>query len=62
MTYYIFKDDKGNEYEEADGHGTDEILTVNYHVDTKEIKSLTIIPRTEFNNDEPIMNYDKAIL
>lgn len=61
MTHYILKDDKGNEYEEADGHGTNEIFTVNYHVDTKDIKSITIIPRTDFRNDEPIMNYDKAI-
>jgi hypothetical protein len=61
MARYILKDDEGNEYVEEEGHGTDEIFTVNYHVDTKEIKSITIIPRTDFHNDEPIMNYDKAI-
>lgn len=59
--HYILKDDKGNEYNEERGHAVNGITTLNYSLNTKDINSIAIIPRTDFHNDEPIMNYDKAV-
>lgn len=61
MVRYVIKDDNGNEYEEEDGHAVNGTKTANYSLDTKDIKSITMIPRTDFQNNDPIMNYDKAI-
>lgn len=59
--HYILKDDKGNEYIDESGHGVNGIETSNYSLNTKDINSIAVIPRTDFHNDEPIMNYDKAV-
>lgn len=47
---WILKDDKENKYRSSDGHGSDKSALNNYFVDTNEIKSITIIPGTSFNN------------
>jgi hypothetical protein len=44
------KDDKGNELECSDGHGSNKSKMLNYFIDTTKIKSITIIPETSFNN------------
>jgi ribosomal protein L31E len=63
------KDDKGNMLKCSDGHGSAKSQMNNYFVDTTEIKSITIIPETSFNNADiayprtfpTTINYDKAI-
>ncbi len=57
----VLKDDKGNEYGLSDAHGSEKNKMANYLIDTTTINSITIIPRTDFHNDTPIINYDKAI-
>lgn len=61
LVHYVIKDDKGNEYMDEHGKGADGIMTLDYMLDTSEIKTITIIPRTDFHNDTPIVNYDKGI-
>lgn len=61
MNNCVIRDDKGNEYMSENGGGPEENFVSNYYLDTKDIKSITIIPRTDFNNDIPVMNYDKAV-
>lgn len=69
MASWELRDDKGNKIKESDGHGSDNSEMFNYFVDTTDMRSVTIIPRTSFNNPATeyprkfptISNYDKAI-
>ncbi|NOW08021.1 DUF4179 domain-containing protein [Clostridium beijerinckii] len=69
MASWELRDDKGNKINESDGHGSDNSEMFNYFVDTTDMRSVTIIPRTSFNNPATeyprkfptISNYDKAI-
>ncbi|MFL0165287.1 DUF4179 domain-containing protein [Candidatus Clostridium helianthi] len=69
MASWELTDDKGNKIKESDGHGSDKSIMLNYFVDTTDMRSVTIIPRTSFNNPDTayprkfptISNYDKAI-
>lgn len=59
--HYIIKDDHGNEYIDDDGKGRNGTMELRYLIDTRDIKSLTIVPRTDFYNSEPTIHYDKGI-
>lgn len=60
---FVIKDDKGNEYEPSSSFGVSE-NTINYiyQINTKEVSSLTLIPKVNYNDNEPsVLEYDKSI-
>lgn len=59
--HYVIKDNNDNEYIDSSGRGNNDTMTLEYLIDTTDIKSIMIIPRTDFYNSEPEMHYDKAI-
>lgn len=60
---FVIKDDKGNEYEPSSGFGVREnTIDYIYQINAKEVISLTLIPKVNYNNNETsVLEYDKSI-